>query len=136
MDYAGVGLYGLLKEKMNYLGQRQAVLARGLSMIDTPGYEAQDLKPFAYSGSAASFANELQMRITSSSHQSLGGTASGGKSYKPVTVKNPAETKPVKNTVTVEDQMMKINETAMDYTTATNLYGKMNMMFKTAIGAR
>ncbi len=136
MDYSGIRVFDLLKSKMDYLGQRQAVLARSISMIDTPAFKGQDLEPFKFKTEAASFADEVSMRITSPRHQQSGGATSSGTSYKAIQTRDSFETKPVGNSVTAEDYMMKINETAMDYQAATNLYGKVHNMFKTAIGNR
>lgn len=136
MDYSGIRVFDLLKSKMDYLGQRQAVLARSVSMIDTPGFKGQDLEPFKFGAEAASFADHVSMRVTSPMHQQAGGSSSSGKTYKGIEPRSGYELKPVGNSVSAEDYMMKINETAMDYQAATNLYGKVHNMFKTAIGNR
>ena len=38
-------LFGLLRDNMQWLGQRQAVLAENVANADTPGYRARDLVP-------------------------------------------------------------------------------------------
>lgn len=49
------GIMSLMKDKLAYLGQRQAVLAQNVANANTPGYKAKELAPFT------SFAQELEL---------------------------------------------------------------------------
>lgn len=48
-------------------------------------------------------------------------------------VRDPYETAPDGNNVVLEDQMMRMSQSSMDYQTITNLYKKQVAMIKSAI---
>ena len=41
-------LFAAVKKRLNWLGQRQEILAQNISNADTPDYKAKDLKPYAF----------------------------------------------------------------------------------------
>jgi flagellar basal body rod protein FlgB len=51
-------------------------------------------------------------------------------------LKKTYETTPVKNNVVLEEQTAKLAENQMEYQKVTNLYGKVNGLFRIAIGNR
>ena len=48
MDTSALTLFNALGEKMNYLTQRQRVLAQNIANANTPRYIPSDLKPFTF----------------------------------------------------------------------------------------
>lgn len=46
MDIGKLGMFANLKEKMDWLTQRQEVIAQNIANSDTPHYRANDLKEF------------------------------------------------------------------------------------------
>ena len=134
MDYSKINLFSLMQTKMSYLSERQDVLARNVANIDTPGYKPKDLKKLDFEKLAMIEANRLQLKATSPAHI----THPRGKpeDYRSETMRETYERIPVENEVVLEEQMMMVAETHMDYQKVTNLYGKVSSMFKTAIGNR
>ena len=48
MDFNKMSLFGMVKSKLAWLGQRQEVLAQNIANSDTPKYRASDLKPYDF----------------------------------------------------------------------------------------
>ncbi|MGZ8996386.1 MAG: flagellar basal body rod protein FlgB, partial [Rhodospirillales bacterium] len=70
MDAASPELFGALKQRLRWLGQRQEVLARNIANSDTPGYRPRDLRPFTFSGLVGEPRQAVSMTATSSGHLS------------------------------------------------------------------
>jgi flagellar basal-body rod protein FlgB len=114
---------------MTWLGQRQQVLAQNIANADTPGYAAQDLKEPYFKDLLRGASGRLEMAATAPGH--LG----GANPAKPVVERSPdSERKTSGNSVVLEDEMMKVSKTAMDFQLTTNLYRKHLGMIKTALG--
>ncbi|MBI1208392.1 MAG: flagellar basal body rod protein FlgB [Azospirillum sp.] len=131
MDLNNLGLFRLLTKKMEYLGQRQQVLAENVANTDTPGYKPRDLQEFSFKTVLAGN-RRLAPVQTSASH--LTGTAGSPNDQRPERDRRPFETKPDGNAVIVEEQMLKMNRNAGEYSMITNLYRKQIGLLKTALG--
>lgn len=129
MNYNDITLFSVMKQKMSYLGERQAVLAQNVANADTPGYKAQDIK-------APNFGSMVQQRLalvaTSPRHMQVGG--GGSSQFKAHETKPTWETTPTENTVALDEEMKKIGMNQAEYQQVTTLYRKTVDMFKTAIG--
>ncbi len=131
MDLGKIPLFAMITKRMAWLGQRQQVLARNIANSDTPGFKPRDVKPLDFQRLAQSEARGLGVRLTNARHLT-GGLRSPGLG---ATTQNQAgETTLSGNAVVIEDQLMKVAETAMDYQVMTNLYRKHLNMIKTALG--
>jgi flagellar basal-body rod protein FlgB len=128
MDSNSPGLIEILKQKMSYLNQRQAVLAQNVANADTPGYKSRDLAPFTF-GDALKQAN---MNIATTDSRHIIPASMAGVNAKTVKIKG-YETVPSGNTVDVEGQMMEVSKTAIEYKEITALYHKMTNLFKIAL---
>lgn len=131
MDFSKLALFSMMKTKMAYLTERQDVLAQNIANVDTPGYKAKDLKKLDFHNMAMLEAGRLEMRATTETHQA---PKRKKQDFRLDKVRNTYETTPTENNIEVEEQMMKVAETKLDYEQTTNLYKKMATMFKTAIG--
>lgn len=131
MDLSQLGLFRLMAGKMDYLTQRQSVLAQNVANADTPDYRPNDLKPFDFRTALAE-TTTLSPRLTHTSH--LSGTLRDQGPAKVEPVRRPYETKPDGNAVVLEEQMVKVADTAMDYETMLNLYRKNVGLIRTALG--
>lgn len=132
MDINSIPLLTVMKRRLNWLTQRQGVLAQNIANADTPRYRPKDLKPFKFQRLMRSQSSQLAMKVTLKSHLA-GGKRPGG-AYKVVTTAKPYETSPTGNAVVLEEQMMKVSETGMGHRLATELYKKHLGMLKIAIG--
>jgi len=122
------GLIEILRQKMSYLNQRQAVLAQNVANADTPGYKSRDLAPFTF-GDALKQAN---MNIATTDSRHIIPASMAGVNAKTVKTKG-YETVPSGNTVDVEGQMMEVSKTAIEYKEITSLYRKMTGLLKIAL---
>lgn len=132
MDLNKIPLFGVMTERLNWLSQRQTVLAQNIANANTPGYQPKDLKePDFKAMLARSGGGNLDMARTQGNH--LGG---GSRAVKHAPVESGShETTPTGNGVVLEEQLMKTAETRMDYTATLNLYRKHVDMIKVALGS-
>lgn len=131
MDMSKLGLFRLMTGKMDWLTQRQQVLAQNVANADTPGFRPSDLEPFGFAA-ALLRSRRLEPVRTASSH--LAGTAGGAGEIRREKERKPYEVAPDGNAVVLEEQLMKISRTGVDYNLVTNLYRKNMGMIRTAIG--
>ncbi len=133
MDAAQPELLHAIKQRMAWLGQRQAVLARNVANADTPGYRPRDLRPFGFAAMAGEPQSAVAMTATAPNH--LPGRHRAGE-FAERTDRHPYETAPAGNAVVLEEQMAKLNQTAVSHRLASELYRKHLAMINTAIGRR
>lgn len=130
MDLNSLGIFKLMNKKMDWLTQRQEVLAQNIANVDTPKFKPEDVTPFTFR-SALSEARQLTPTLTDPAHMALpranDGPGKVGKERKPY------ETKPDGNAVVVEEQMLKMSQSAQDFNMVTSLYKKNVGLLKTAL---
>lgn len=134
MDFNDTTILRLAKTQMRYQGQRQALLSENIANIDTPGYQALDLKPLNFSNLAEIEAKRLEIRATSPAH--MVGVRRDTGPFRDAKSRETFETTPVGNNVVLEEQMSKVNLTGINFQMASGLYKKMNTMVKSALGVR
>jgi flagellar basal-body rod protein FlgB len=131
MDLANLPLFSAITRKMNWLTNRQKVLAENVANVDTPQYKAADLRPLDFRNELAKTEGRLQVVSTDPRHLSGTVPASEGQAQ-PLAE---AEERDINgNTVSLEDEMMKVSETMADYQLMTSLYKKQIGMLKEALG--
>lgn len=132
MKLDDIPLFTALRARMAWLSERQKLLAENIANADTPGYLARDLKPVDFHQLVEKHSSGSGLTLTNVRHL-RGGSAGQGFDFKPV--ENPgAEVKPSGNSVSIEQEMMKLGQTQMEYETATGLYRKHSMLLKLALG--
>ena len=129
MDLSRLQLFAKFTQRMNWLGERQKVLAQNIANVDTPGYQSRDIKPFEFRFSGSAGAGRLGLAQSSPGHAvgSESSLARGG-----LTAKQ-KETTQSGNSVTLDHELMKSADTAMDYQLVTNLYRKQIGMFRSVL---
>lgn len=133
MDFTKMGMFKLFAQRMEYLDQRQKLLAENVANGDTPGFKAKDLAPFSFrdamheaqGGGTMTRTNPLHLVGTRSQHEGP---------YEVREDKNPYEVLPSGASVTLEDQMVKVAQTTSDYQMVVGLYRKAIGMFRMALG--
>ncbi len=124
MDPTDIGLFRLAERRLNWVDQRQAVLAQNVANASTPGYKARDLSSFA----DALAGQGVSLATTDPGH--LTGTVSGASGRE-----QPSNGKaPNGNTVSMEEQLGKVAETSSTQELVTNLYHKYQGLFRIALG--
>jgi len=127
--------------KMHWNEARQKVLATNISNADTPGFTPMDIKPLDFksllgtstSPLTAAASGGVSLATTNPMHISLGG--SSGTSGVPAAKKdkNPYQTSPSGNSVTLEEQLLKMNQNYTDHRLTTTIYQKNVDMLKDSV---
>ena len=129
-DPTNMTVFSLMKARLSMLGDRQKVIAENVANVSTPGFVPKDvdqekfaaaLQRMAKNGAAQGAAGRTQMAVTQAGHIAPQGGATLGIQAS----RSPdSETTLDGNAVVVEEQMMKIAETRMDFETMVGLYQK------------
>jgi flagellar basal-body rod protein FlgB len=127
-DTTQISVFQLMKSRMQMLGERQKLIAQNVANVSTPGYVPRDIDQQAFAATLQRMAGRSAgpgrtvMVATQPGHM----TPNHGSGAQALSVrKSPdSETTLDGNAVVVEEQMMKIAETRMDFETMVGLYQK------------
>ena len=137
-----IPLLSMMKQRLHWLSDRQQVLSENVANANTPGYQAKDLKKLDFGAMVSGSGPMLAPVATNAKHigtpvvgSGTGagmsfGNARGGEVIK----QSDFETSPTGNSVTLEDQMVKVAKNQMDYEEVTTLYTKSMGLIRLAIG--
>ncbi|GHD61018.1 flagellar basal body rod protein FlgB [Thalassobaculum fulvum] len=132
MELSQMTLFKMARQKMSWLGQRQAVLAQNIANANTPDYRSKELE-------ALDFGRELKrlapVRMAATAGRHLAGTVTPPE-YRvdKVKLRDVYEVNPDGNSVVMEEQLMKLSDNQLQYQLATNIYQKHVKMFRLALG--
>ena len=133
MDLNSITLFQALQKRMEWLNQRQKVLAENIANADTPGYRPRDLKQPSFSELLHAQKPKFAARTTRANHIATG---SERPEYKAPKQRRTYEEAPDGNAVSLEEQMLKVAENRIDYELTVNLYRKQVGLIKAAIGGK
>jgi flagellar basal-body rod protein FlgB len=135
MDLNNMPLLAALSKKISWLTARQKVVTENVANADTPGFKASDLRPLDFRKELAEVTHSSTPKLapTTTDPHHLVGTESAAR-LDPVVEKTTTDRDINGNTVSLEDEMMKVSDNASDYQLMTNLYKKQVALIKTAIG--
>jgi flagellar basal-body rod protein FlgB len=127
-DPTDMPVFALMKSRMQMLGARQKVISENVANVSTPGFTPRDIDQASFAktmervaGGGAAGAGEVKLATTNAAHMAPPGGGTAGVQM----MKSPdAETTLDGNSVVVEEQMMKIAETRMEFETMVGLYQK------------
>ncbi len=125
-------LFSMLKSRMRWLETRQRLLAENVANAETPGYRGRDLKAVDFTRQLQA-ATSVQMISTNSGH--LAGVSQSNPGFE-ADRSQPFEVTPRGNSVSIEEEMMRIAQNQIDHQTATSLYSRSLGLIKAAIGKR
>lgn len=133
MTTQSIGLFKALSAKMSYLDQRQRVIAQNVANADTPDYRPSDLLPVDFGTVLQTVTKDNVVRpaATNPMHMPAPGQVADPENREQ---KKTYEVAPDGNAVVMEEQMVKGNQTMMDYNLMTSLYQKNVNMLRTALG--
>lgn len=131
MSVTSLPLFDMLKSKMQWHQTRQGVLAENVANSDTPGYEGRDLKAFTFEDAMQPRAVGLETARTSVRH--LSGSMVRETGAGEADPRTGFEITPDGNSVSIEDQMMKVTENQLDYQAVASLYSKSLGLLRTAL---
>ena len=133
MNLEKIPLFAALTEKMKWLSARQKVLAQNIANSDTPNYRARDLKPLEFHEMIKG-PQEEDVHISRTNKRHIFVEEIAG--YEAQVNRDVREVTPTGNAVLLEEEMMKVAETQIQYELTTSLYKKNLGMLKTALGRR
>jgi len=131
MAFSDLTLFAAVKSKLAWLSQRQEVLSQNIANADTPKYHASDLKSYKFKDILRQEKVQVNMDVTEPGH--LPGRRRRIRDFAEVTERKPYETSPNGNSVVLEEQMAKLNETGTKYRLVTQLYKKQLNMISLAV---
>jgi flagellar basal-body rod protein FlgB len=129
MAISDIPILSMLRTRMQWHQARQQVLAENVANADTPNYRARDLV-------APDFQRELSSASLALAHTDAGHIAAGPQSGSDFAVDASGryEIRPRGNSVTHEDEMLKIASNQMDFEAVTSLYTHSLGLIKLAVG--
>ncbi len=131
MPISDIPILAMLRERMQWHQARQQVLAENVANADTPDYQAKDLAPLDFSRELS--AASLQLVRTDPDHIAAGGGGGGGGQFATDDTAR-YEVRPRGNSVSHEDEMMKVASNQMDFEAVTSLYTHSLDLIKLAAG--
>jgi flagellar basal-body rod protein FlgB len=132
MDLRNLTLFDMTKTKMDWLAQRQKVLAQNIANANTPEYKARDLRELDFNREIEKVMQpSIKAAQTHPGHQS--GTLPDRGPFRDATPKTFEESIDG-NRVVLEEQMEKVGSNKGQYTLALNLFKKNVGLLKTALG--
>lgn len=139
MDIADLPAFSVLREKMNFLAERQRVLAQNVANASTPGFVPKDLNKDGFNKALASQLKvqeqgAVTVARTSKNHIDMNASRSLNGDFRAKAAPDSDVTLDG-NAVVLEDQMMKVSETRGEYETMVAIYQRALGMMRTAIRA-
>jgi flagellar basal-body rod protein FlgB len=128
MQFNNLPILNTLRQRMEWLTERQTVLADNIANSDTPEFTAKDISPIDFESELKS---ATVMRVTNVNH--MVGTKAAGHSASIIDSPD-SEASPNGNSVVLEDQMIKVSDTQFDYAASVNLYKKALGLIRMAVG--
>lgn len=133
MNITDIPLFSMLRSRLGYLSDRQNVIAENIANANTPDFVARDVKPFrvdahmagAGGAGAGGQLGAVAPAVTRAGH--MPGTlrrSTNDQAYGKAVKAKDSETTLDGNAVVLEEQMMKLTETRMQYDAAIGFYEK------------
>lgn len=129
MDITSIPLFAALEKRMNWLGERETVLAENVANADTPGYVAEDISPPDFGKMLSASQQSLALATTEPGHIQIASD-----------INEEAHPEPIKNPTgggdhaSLEDEMMKVSNTANDFALTTTVLRANLSMIKSVLG--
>ena len=135
MIFNNLPILSVMAKKLSWLSQRTEVLAQNVANADTPGFKARDLRQVTFGQLVAKerglTATTRAPRVTNAAH--MKGTIAV-RQFREEKVADPGNASFDGNTVSTEQQLLKLGETQATHQMTLNLYRKHLSMMRTAIG--
>lgn len=124
MDLSSIPMFSTLRSSMHWLDRRQKVLADNVANASMPGYKARDLEELDFSDAMKAVESGSGGHHRHFSHGESQSALNSGISSIGLIDSPGSETSPDGNSVVLEEQMMKVTETQVQYQAAVGLYKK------------
>ena len=135
MDVGAFTLMRMARMKMDWIAQRQKVLAQNLANANTPNYRARDLRELDFGRMAReAIENPVRPALTRKGHARARSPETGP--FRQIAVRKTFETSIDRNPVVLEEELQKLASGRSQYRLSLELIKKNMKMLKTAIGSR
>lgn len=135
MDINNLALFKMARDKMDFVAQRQKVVAENIANADTPGYRTKDLREPDFKKMAIdAMDNTPKPAVTHPGHIQASLPDLGP--YREVSERKTYETSIDGNKVVLEEQIEKASRNRSQYTLALTLFRKNMEMLRGALGGR
>lgn len=124
MNLANSSFFGLLRQRLDQLSERQRLIAENIANASTPDYRPRDLDMAGFERMLAQQAGQSGGALTMTRTNSMHMATSGGSIEPRVITRDDSETTMDGNAVVLEDQMARAAETRMAFETGVALYQK------------
>ncbi|MGH1375735.1 MAG: flagellar basal body rod protein FlgB [Alphaproteobacteria bacterium] len=136
MTIQDIGLFQGISAKLDYLNQRQGVIAQNVANADTPGYRPKDIVNPGFADVLQSYNDKgvKAVSVSTTDAQHIGrveGNTDGDLRKQ----KETYEVAPAGNAVIMEEQLLKSGQNSADYNLMLNLMRKQVGMFHIALGS-
>jgi flagellar basal-body rod protein FlgB len=131
MAIADLGVFSMLRTRMQWHQERQKVLADNVANADTPNFRPRDLVEPNFSSFGPAAPSGPSLMRTDAAHQA----ESEGTTTFPRTDSG-FQIRPAGNAVSLEEEMMKVANNQMDFQAASALYTKSLGLIKIAVGKK
>ncbi|MFK8039777.1 MAG: flagellar basal body rod protein FlgB [Rickettsiaceae bacterium] len=126
-----------LSKYIDNVSFRQQVLSQNIANINTPGYKAQEVPLPQNAKELKAMQNSKlsrRLKLTRTSSKHLYGKNRNAGNFKSEELKDPYETKPNGNTVSLTQQTAKLTENQLSYNTATKVLSSLYSLIPSVIG--
>ncbi|MGQ9370170.1 flagellar biosynthesis protein FlgG [Azospirillum sp. ST 5-10] len=126
MDFSQIGVFKLAGLRLDYLAQRQKVIAENVVNANTPDYKSRDLKPFD------AILNDIQPVVPARTAALHLASARPAGSFREDHAYVPWETTPSGNAVSLDQEMSKASDTGDAFALTTGLFQRNMQMLRLA----
>lgn len=123
-------LLTLLQQRIKWASKRQGLIAQNIANVDTPNYQARDLKPMDFHSVLKATQSKGALTMTAGNHLKPKNAEGDFLNYKV----NGGETSLSRNGVDLEDETLKMADTKDMHSAAIGMYKKYTDMIRLAIG--
>ncbi|HXQ51246.1 MAG TPA: hypothetical protein VN802_09160 [Stellaceae bacterium] len=129
MDLTQVSVFSALVKRMSWLTDRQALLAQNVANADTPGYVGRDLRQPDFRKYLSLSTSQVALATTQPGHLAVKRDITDAAERE-----MSGETSIDGNRVSIEEEMMKVSQTANDYALVATVYRANLSIVKTVLG--
>lgn len=131
MDMSSLSIVNLAKNKLDYLVERQKIVATNIANVDTPGYVAQDLEEPDFAGIVKKITTpKMQMVVTNPNH--IVSAPVHDLTYQAYVPKPDTALTIDGNGVSIEDELNKASKIQSEHERVLTIYNKYKTMLQTA----
>jgi len=125
LDLANTPFFGLLRQRLDHLSERQRLISENIANASTPGYRPRDVDTSGFERMLGAMASAQGSGTVTAARTHAGHMSAGGGSGRVnIVTSDDSETTIDGNAVVLEEQMSRAAQTRMEFETGIALYQK------------